>query len=156
MSAPLVYQNTISTTTRLSRGQMWTALYNKIRHPEKYVGSRDVKLTADTADYVDREMTVGPPAHPMLIKERITWDEQRGLVVFTERNNPEKTGSVENRLEEDDNGVVRVTFVFDWHWTDKANPETVRAMIKQFEQMGDKAVKDTVRAAEEENGLDQQ
>ena len=151
MSAPLVFQKTISTTTRLSRQQMWKALYNKIKHPEKYVGSRDVKITSETADYVDREQTVGPPDAPMVIKERITWDEQKGVVVFTEHNNEEKTGSVENRLEDGDGGQVKVVFVFDWHWTDKADRKAVEAQIKQFDQAGDKAVKDTVKAAEEEN-----
>ena len=152
MSSPLIYQNTISATTRLTRQQMWTALVNKIKHPEKYVGSRDVKIVGETPEYVDREMSVGPPAHPMVIKERITWDESKGLVIFTERNNEEKTGSVENRLTEED-GVVKVTFVFDWEWTDKANREQTQAMIAKFREMGNKPVEDTVRAAEEDNGL---
>jgi len=134
---------------------MWTALYNKIRHPEKYVGSRDVKITGETADCVDREQTVGPPDHPMVIKERITWDEAKGVVVFTEHNNEEKTGSAENRIE-DDNGVVKVTFVFDWQWTDKADRKAVEAQIKEFEQAGDKPVKDTIKAAEEESAVDKQ
>ena len=152
-SSPLVFQKRMSATTRLTRQQMWTALVHKIKHPERYVGSRDVNIVADTPQYVDREMTVGPPDHPMVIKERITWDEAKGVVVFSEHNNEEKTGSVENQLTEDDKGVVTVTFVFDWHWTDKANREQVEKLIKQFDQAGDKAVKDTVKAAEEENGL---
>ena len=149
MSSPLVYQKTISATTHLTRAQMWQSLVNKIRHPERYVGSRDVKITADTPQYVDREQTVGPPHAPMVIKERITWDEHAGLVTFTEHNNEQKTGSVENRITEHD-GTVTVTFVFDWHWTDKADRKAVEAQIKQFEQAGDKAVKDTVKAAEED------
>ena len=152
MSSPLVFQKTISATTKLNRQQMWKALYNKIKHPEKYVGSRDVKITGETPTYVDREQTVGPPDHPMVIKERITWSESEGVVTFTEHNNEQKTGSVVNRIEQDDNsGIVTVVFVFDWHWTDKADRKAVEAQIKQFEQAGDKAVKDTVKAAEEEN-----
>lgn len=154
-ASALVLQKRMSATTRLSRQQMWSSLLNKIKHPEKYVGSRDVKIVADTPEYIDREMTVGPPHQPMVIKERITWDESKGVVVFAERDNPEKTGSVENWLEEE-NGVVRVTFVFDWQWTDKANPAQVAGFLKMFEGLGDKGVKDTVKAAEEENGLSAQ
>lgn len=156
MSSDLLFQKRMSTTTRLTRAQMWSSLVNKIRHPEKYVGSRDVKIVADTPHYVDREMTVGPPQAAQVIKERITWDEGKGVVVFTERENDEKTGSVQNIIEEGDDGVVTVTFVFDWQWTDKANPEQVRKFIAMMEGVGDKGVKDTVKAAEEESGLDKQ
>ena len=156
MSAPLVFQQEVQApVTRLSRAQMWTALLDKIKHPEKYVGSRDVKIVGETADYVDREMTVGPPDHPMVIKERITWSEAEGTVTFTEHNNAEKTGHVENHLEAGEDGQLRLRYVFDWHWNEKADRAAVEKQVAVFKGLGNKPVVDTIRAAEEANGIKQ-
>ncbi len=93
-------------------------------------------------------MTVGPPQAPMLVKEHITWDEQQRCVTYTS-NDPEKTGSVTNIVEEIQ-GVVTVTFHFHWVWTAEADREKVAKMIQQFVAWNDKAVVDTVNAAEKD------
>jgi hypothetical protein len=131
----------------------WNCLYDKVRHPEKYVGSRDVKWrdvkTEAGVDAVDREMTVGPPAHPQVMRERITWDEKTGTVKFQIRDDdPDKSGCVINQLH-DVEGLQVLTFTFNVTFKSHVPQEEIDGFRKQLNESGPGAVGRTVNAIKE-------
>ena len=100
------------------------SLREKVRHPEEFVGATDVIIVEEGEGFVRREMT----AMGQRMKERITWDEQAGVVDFAFENDPLKTGSVKNIITEGEDGQLLLTFVFDMKFTDVAP----QAMIDGF------------------------
>jgi len=91
----------------------------QVRHPEKYVGSRDVvckDTTVEGRPAVERDMVAGPPNAPQKMMETITWDEHSGLVTFAFRSeDPDKTGAVTNLLHHE-MGLQLLTFTFNMHF----------------------------------------
>jgi len=128
---------------------VWKVLMDKIRAPEKYTGSRDVHIDADTPEYVDRRMTVGPPSDPMLIQERITWDATRGEVKFSTLNDPTKEGFVLNAIGSNEQGQTTLTFTFDWSFKPDAPDTLFQQLQTNLPNMAQQAVEKTAQFAEQ-------
>jgi len=146
--APPSFRKTITVPINVSREVMYKALLDKIRHPERYIQARDVKILGEGADYVDREMTVGPPTAPMMERERITWDDVEQSVTFTSVDNPQKEGVVKNIVSED-GGKFYLTFTLDWQWKPDCDRAKALAFIAAIDASGDKGVRATANAAEQ-------
>ena len=142
-STPRVFHFSESQPINAPRSVIWAGLVEKIRHPEKFVGATDVVIVEEGSDFVRREMS----ALGNRMKERITWDEKKGLVTFTFENDPFKTGAVTNLIEEKD-GKTYLTFSFEVHWTDKATPEMIEGMEANIKKTAINAVGKSVAVIE--------
>jgi hypothetical protein len=125
------------------RATIWAGLVDKIRHPEKFVGATDVVIVEEGPDFVRREMS----ALGQRMKERITWDEEKGLVTFTFDNDPFKTGCVTNLIEEKE-GQTFLTFTFEVHWTDAAPQAMKEGMEANLKKSAASAVSKSIAVIE--------
>jgi hypothetical protein len=89
-------------------------------------------------------MTVGPPTAPMVMKERITWDDSLGLVRFTSRGDVTKSGFVDNLITTEADGALRLTFTFDFHFAHEQTDEFVNKFSTQIKGMASGAVAKTI------------
>lgn len=81
-------------------------------------------------------MEVGPPHAPIIIRERITWDESQGLVRFTMIDDPHKSGMVDNIISEKD-GQLYLTFTFDWQFNETAPQQAIDTMRETLKKLAE-------------------
>lgn len=97
----------------------WDLLVEKVRAPQRFVGSTDVTILADgdgsASSPVHRVMKLGP----RVIEEHIYWHQEvegeKGVVDFRwVPGHPMWVGSVLNKLEKVDDSRVRIRFEMNW------------------------------------------
>ena len=96
---------------------LWGMLVEKIKHPDKFLPAKNVKIEGEGPGYVDRYMEVGD----RVFRERITWDEATGTVKFAARDGADLTVWNVLKASEGQEGVYNLRF-FDTNLDGSADP----------------------------------
>jgi len=134
------------------RTLLWKALMNKIRHPERYTGSRDVKIVSEGSDFLFREVSVGPRDHEHILREKVTWDESESGVRFTLYDDEMKHGYVENSITTDASGNNCLSVSCHWVFLpiSSLTRQTLRLWRSGLKRAIDESITKTVVIVEEE------
>ncbi len=133
---------------------VWSLLLEKIEHPERFVGARDVRIVRRLDDRaVERVMRIGPVDSPRELHEVISYDDATRTVIFKLLDDPRHVGIVTNTVFEE-GGVVRVGFTMSWvprEGGDDTTPETA-VMIRRAVETTRDVCEAAHRAATERAG----
>jgi hypothetical protein len=65
----------------VTQAQLWAVVKDYIRHPEEYLGAKDVQILQDTPEFVDRKLFL--PEANNTVQDRMTWSDQNMTVRAT-------------------------------------------------------------------------
>lgn len=138
-----------SNSVNASLETVWNLLLDKIENPKRYIAAIEESKILDRADDgVLREMRTPK----MIVKERITVDEQAREIRFTLVDHPLFTGQTINRVVPPSNDrpddPLTLTFTLDWEPSNQEAQKITQAEVAQTIQH---ALLDTKRLAEQQD-----